>query len=114
MDKILNLECLLIRLGGDIELINELLHLFLETAPEQVDTLREAVDEKNTEHIQKRAHTIKGSAGNISAEKLARTASRLETAGKEGNKKGVDSLFSIFQKEYKELEIEIKKSFDKQ
>ena len=111
MEKTLNFESLLVRLGNDIELVNEILHLFKDTIPEQVEALKSAVEEKNTELIQYAAHTLKGSAGNISAEKLAVTASVLEIAGKEGNIVGAESLFSIFLKEYKELEIEIRKLF---
>lgn len=112
MEKTLNFESLLVRLGDDIELVNEILHLFIDTIPEQVEALKSAVEERNTELIQYAAHTLKGSAGNISAEKLADAASILEIAGKEGNIKDAESLLSVFMEEYKELEIVIRDSFD--
>ena len=114
MDKILNFESLLIRLGNDIELVNEILHLFIDTTPEQIDTLKSAVEEKNTELIQYSSHTLKGSAGNINAEKLAGTASLLEIAGKYGDIQSAESMYAVLMKEYKELELVIRESFDRQ
>ncbi len=112
MAKTLNFGSLLIRLGDDIELVNEILHLFIDTIPEQVEVLKSAVEEKSAELIQYTAHTLKGSAGNISAEKLAATASILEIAGKENNIKSSESLLSILLEEYEELEYEIEQLLD--
>ena len=104
MDQILNFESLLIRLGDDSKMANEILSLFIDTVPEQIDILKSAIEEKNNELIQYISHNLKGSAGNISAEKLAGTANILETAGKEGNIKDSESLFSLLFEEYEELE----------
>ena len=114
MEKTLNFGSLMVRLGDDSKLVNEILHLFIDTIPKQTEALKAAVEETNTELIQYTAHTIKGSAGNIGAEKLAGKASLLEIAGKEGNIQSTDSLFAEYMKEYKELKIVIRKSFDKQ
>ena len=104
MDRILNFESLLVRLGNDGKLVNEILLLFLDTIPEQMGTLRSAIEEKNYELIQHISHSLKGSAGNISAEKLAGTAGLLETAVKENNIRISESLFLLLSEEYEELE----------
>ena len=112
MDRILNFESLLLRLGDDVELINELLNLFMDTIPEQMDILKSAVEKKDSKLVQQTAHSLKGSAGNISADKLAKTAAILEIAGKDGNTMDSASLFSVLLGEYKELEIIIRQSLN--
>ena len=112
MNKTLNFESLMVRLGDDEELVNEILHLFIDTTPEQMEALKSAVEENTTELIQYTAHTLKGSAGNISAEKLASTAFKLEIAGKEGNLKGAELLFPLLLEEYGALEKKIEQLLD--
>ncbi len=109
MNKILDTESLFRRLGNDNKLIYEILQLFIDTMPAQIDSLKTAVEEKDTETIKLRAHALKGSAGNISAEKLEKTASQLEITGKDGNPAGSGLLLSILLEEYEELENEIVK-----
>jgi HPt (histidine-containing phosphotransfer) domain-containing protein len=46
MDKVLNFESLLVRLGDDVELVNEILNMFIDTIPEQMDILKSAVKKK--------------------------------------------------------------------
>jgi HPt (histidine-containing phosphotransfer) domain-containing protein len=100
MDKILNFETLLPRLENDESLVKEILLLYIDTTPGQIDTLKTALEEKDSKTIQYEAHSIKGSAGNISAEKVEKAASLLEITGKEDNIKGSESLFSILLGEY--------------
>jgi hypothetical protein len=38
----------------------------------------------------------------------------LEKAGKDGNIQSAESIFAVFMKEYKELELIIRESFDRQ
>ncbi|MDA3940713.1 MAG: Hpt domain-containing protein [Spirochaetia bacterium] len=112
MDKILNFETLLPRLENDESLVKEILLLYIDTTPGQIDTLKTALEEKDSKTIQYEAHSIKGSAGNISAEKVEKAASLLEITGKEDNIKGSESLFSILLGEYGELEILIKQKLN--
>ena len=71
--------------------------------------MKTALKEKDTELIQKKAHKLKGSTGNINAEKLAKTASQIEIAVRDVNIKEAESFFSIFVEEYDELEVLIRK-----
>jgi len=112
MNKILNTESFFRRLENDKELINEILQLFIDTIPAQINSLKTAVEENDTETIQLRAHALKGAAGNISAEKLEKTAAQLETTQKEGKPAGSGLLLSKLLEEYEELENEIVKLLD--
>lgn len=77
INKVLNFESLMVRLGDNIELVNEILLLFIDTIPEQMDILKSALEKKDSELVQQTAHSLKGSAGNISAEKLAKDSSEI-------------------------------------
>jgi hypothetical protein len=46
MDKILNFETLLPRLENDESLVKEILLLYIDTTPGQIDTLKTALQEK--------------------------------------------------------------------
>ena len=104
MDKVINFESLNRRLANNNELLIEILALFIETMPKHVNNLKTAIEEKNLKNIKMEAHTLKGAAGNISAEKLANTAGLLEVTGKEGDISSAELLFPVMKEEYKELE----------
>ena len=103
MDKVINFESLNRRLDNN-EILIEILGLFVETMPIHINNLKTAIEEKNLENIRREAHTLKGAAGNISAEKLANTAKLLETTGKESDISSAELLFPVMKEEYKELE----------
>jgi PAS domain S-box-containing protein len=65
--EVLNAREVLARVGGDRELLRTLVQMFLNTSPEQMNELREAVRQRNAEAIRRVAHTIKGAVGNFSA-----------------------------------------------
>jgi len=65
-------------------LFEKILVSFLEDLPKQVDGLKSAIQEKDFKKITRSAHTLKGSAGNISAYKLQEISKRVEdSAGSE-------------------------------
>lgn len=63
-------------LGGDV--IVELVELFLEDAPLQVATMRQALSGADGERLKRAAHSLKGSCSNLGLERLAGAAAKLE------------------------------------
>ncbi|MBW2570723.1 MAG: Hpt domain-containing protein, partial [Deltaproteobacteria bacterium] len=57
---------------------------FLKNNKESANKIRNAFDKKDWESIMQLAHSLKGSAGNIGADKLYKAAQELETACREG------------------------------
>lgn len=72
------------RMGGDKELLGELVALFLDESPRLLAQIREAVINNQPEILRTAAHSLKGSVGNFAAPEAAAAASRLETIGKSG------------------------------
>ncbi|MBI5247905.1 MAG: response regulator, partial [Desulfomonile tiedjei] len=72
------------RMGGDKELLSELVALFLEESPKLFSEIRDAVINNQPEILKTVAHTLKGSVGNFAAPEAADAALRLENIGKSG------------------------------
>jgi two-component system, sensor histidine kinase and response regulator len=73
------------RLDGDMDLLKELIHLFIEDSPKLLLEIDKALEENNFEKLRKAAHTIKGSVSNFSANNAFSLASNLENIAKEKN-----------------------------
>jgi len=56
--------------GADAEIIKEVADVFLEDVPIQLERLAESLRERSQEELIRIAHTIKGAASNIGAERL--------------------------------------------
>jgi CheY-like chemotaxis protein/HPt (histidine-containing phosphotransfer) domain-containing protein len=84
------------RLMGDEELAITLANLFIEDIPPQIDLLKQAIVNQDIPGIKLLAHTIKGSAANIGAEKIRTMAYIIEKAAIDNNlaaaKDNVDTL----------------------
>ncbi len=91
---------LLDRVGGDLELLGEVIDIFLEDCPRSVLELRSAAETLNWEQIHRSAHAIKGSVANFSAKKAAILAARLESVGTDHDGASVTTAMN-------ELEIEL-------
>ena len=70
--------------GGDRALGVELLHMFLEDCPVRVAAIRAAVERGDAEEIRTAAHSLKGSAGYLTAVFVVEAAARLEIIGRDG------------------------------
>jgi PAS domain S-box-containing protein len=74
---------LLERLGGDEQLLSDVIQIFLDDCPTRLEAIRAAVSERHAERIRKEAHALKGAAGNLSATGLFEAAQTLERIGAE-------------------------------
>jgi PAS domain S-box-containing protein len=90
---------LLARVDNDRELLNELLKIFREEFPRQLQTLREAVESGNGERVAASAHTLKGMLLNLAASQAAASAGRLEQLGRTGEASGFQHAFAAFERD---------------
>ncbi len=97
------------RVDGDEELMREVLAIYLEDTPTLLDTLRQALETKQTEAVAKAAHTLKGSSANIAAERLRSQAYQLEQQARAGDLNRAAALFETIQSEFQELEKIVKR-----
>ena len=80
---------ILSRLGGDEALMAEVVQLFLEDCPAHVAAIEQAAAAGDVPRVRSAAHALKGSAGNLSADRLADAAAALEQLANDGR---VDAL----------------------
>ncbi len=73
------------QVGGDAELMREIVDLFLADAPRLLDELRAAVAAGDAGLLKRAAHTIKGSASNFGAREVVEVAAALEAMGRDGD-----------------------------
>jgi two-component system sensor histidine kinase/response regulator len=79
-------------LGGDSELLDELVRMFMDRLPEQLEELRQCGTSGDLRRLSRLAHAQKGSAGAIGAVAARTLASALETACNGGN---IDACRSV-------------------
>ena len=87
------------RLGGDADLVAEVLGLFLKDCPQRLAAIKAAVDEKNPEAIRTTAHSLKGAAGVISASALFEAAQTLERVGAEKRLEAAQAAWRVLSAE---------------
>jgi two-component system, sensor histidine kinase and response regulator len=85
---------------NDLDLFFEIIDIFLESSEKFFDELKNAIEEKNPEKINKTAHRIKGSLANIGAQTASSWAFTLEKAGKTNSLNEIGSTFNAFKNEF--------------
>jgi len=76
-------DSLITRLGGDEQLLIEVIRVFLDDCPSRLAAIKAAVDSRDAERIRTTAHALKGAAANLSAQRLFDAAGTLERLGAE-------------------------------
>jgi two-component system, sensor histidine kinase and response regulator len=87
-------SALLARVGGDPLLFRDVIDLFLDDCPNQLDEIRQAIAEQQVERIYRGAHKLKGSAGNFDAHEIVALLNRLEASARGGDLATCASIFS--------------------
>jgi two-component system sensor histidine kinase/response regulator len=87
------------RMGGDMELLEELFTIFSEESTKLLNKIKEAVANNRCDVLQKEAHTLKGSVGNFEATQAAEAALRLEKMGRDGNLAGAPEALADLERE---------------
>lgn len=96
------------RTMDDPSLFAEVIQDFIEGTPAQVQTIEEQLTAGELERAARQAHTLKGTAGNMAAFPLHRSAFELEKAAKSGDQEAADrsitALRSTVNKTLKAME----------
>jgi PAS domain S-box-containing protein len=77
-----NKDILIKRMMNDVDLVKDILSVFINEIPQQLNTLIQFLNEKELKAIEHQAHTIKGAAGNVSATGIQEIAKELEMLAK--------------------------------
>ncbi|OQX96427.1 hypothetical protein B6I21_01080 [candidate division KSB1 bacterium 4572_119] len=102
-------EMLLERLGGDEEFLSEILNTFMEQIPNDLKTIKKGIRNNDWAVIELSAHTLKGSAGNICASRLAEAALNLELASKEKKIEQAGNILETIREEFSKFKQAVAK-----
>jgi CheY-like chemotaxis protein len=90
------------RLGGNEQLLDDLVRFFLEDSPELLSAARAAIDRRDAKTLERTAHGLRGLASNFGAPSTVGAAAALEQLGHDA---ALDEAESALQ----ELEAEVKR-----
>ena len=92
---------------GEPDVLTEVLKLFLEEAPTRIEKLRNAWANRNIQEVQRMAHSLKGSAGNIGATAMFDLCKELDQVGRSGGVIDASGLVAALDDEFGKVEAEI-------
>jgi len=98
-----NLNYLLEILDGDKEMMYELVQVFIEDMPGQVEDMRMSLEDHDSQLFRRSAHTFKGSVGNMGANLLTQKAAELEELGAAGDLEKAQPIFNQLKRDSEEL-----------
>ena len=102
--SVLNLQEAMGNLDGDAELLQEILEIFLEVAPEQLEALDAHIQSGRNAEAENQAHSLKGSASNFCAVKFVETSYKLEQLARDGSLEGAEELMGQLRTDFAELQ----------
>jgi PAS domain S-box-containing protein len=92
------------RFGNDTAFFKEMVKEFLNYVPEQVKAIEEGIKAKDYSKVEKNAHSIKGAAGNLSAQRIFSIAREIEDKGRNGDISNAVPLLENLKTELSSLE----------
>ena len=86
------------RVGGDVDLLKEVVELFLDDYPSTFEKIKGAVDNRDATALEHHAHSLKGSVSTFGANRAFEAAFTLEKQGRSGDLTGAtDGLLQLEQ-----------------
>lgn len=92
---------------GEPDVLTEVLQMFLQEVPARIARLRNAWTAGDIQEMYRAAHSLKGSAGNIGAQRLFDVAKQLDERGRAGDLANSAPLVDALAAEYEKVEAEI-------
>lgn len=86
-------------IGRDDELFSQLIGLFLDRYEPMLADIKEGLASGDAMKVERAAHTLKGTAGNLCAAEVAQTASRLEAVGHLGTLADGPAVYAQLEQE---------------
>jgi PAS domain S-box-containing protein len=85
------------RVGGDPDLLRELIQVFLEEWPVWRTKLRQALAEADPAGVRRLAHSVKGAMAQFGAESARQAAQTLEAIGQSGKLAGAEEALGVLE-----------------
>lgn len=90
-------EDLLERFGGDGELVNQLVSMFVTEAPALMNGLRAALASEDPTRVEQAAHKLTGCAAHFDAGEALRLVRRIEAVARTGSLREAADLFAALE-----------------
>ena len=94
------------QIGGD-KLVSELIGMFLELAPGKIAEVATGAQTGDMETVERAAHSLKSSAGNLGAVALQELCARIEALAENNRAEQVIPLVSPLQEAYDRLQPQL-------
>lgn len=101
--EIFDLPSLLARVGGDVELLREMIGIFAAEYPPILAQIQAAIESSDPARVERASHKLKGSLVQFSAHTAAETVGRLEAMGKNSSLQGAGVISQRLRGEVDEL-----------
>ena len=106
----MEIERLADNLGLDVEDMDELLDLYVETTSSDLEGLRAAISAGDAEEVDRKAHSIKGASGNLGLSEIYELATKIDDRARQNTLSGLDSMVQELSAEFTKLVQELKTS----
>jgi signal transduction histidine kinase/DNA-binding response OmpR family regulator/HPt (histidine-containing phosphotransfer) domain-containing protein len=90
---------MLSRERGDA-LVQKVINAYVDDTPQQLSTLRRAIDGMDTGNVRRIAHTLKSASANVGADALAALCKEMEHLGRADTTEGADVLLTDMEQEF--------------
>jgi signal transduction histidine kinase/DNA-binding response OmpR family regulator/HPt (histidine-containing phosphotransfer) domain-containing protein len=81
-------------------LVQKVIAAYVDDTPQQLRTLRTAIDGLDTGNVRRIAHTLKSASANVGAEALAALCKALEHLGRADTTEGADAILTDMEQEF--------------
>ena len=95
------------QIGGNSELLLELIQMLLDLGPNMLDQVGESIKRVSSDDLEKTAHALKGSVGNFAADSVFQAALSLEMMGRNNDLSQANDAYNLLKKEMKNLFLEL-------
>ncbi len=90
---------------GDPELLVDLIQMYLSDSPQKLAEISEGLATQDYERVEKAAHSLKGSAGNLGAYLVQHDCEQLQIASRQHELESVRSSVEELQDHFQQAEV---------
>ena len=101
--RVFDAATMLANIGGDAELFDQLIRLFIDRHPVMMKEIETAIGQADAAALERAAHSLKGTAGNLCAPDVVLLAGQLEATGRLGTLTEAPSLLVRLDRTVQEL-----------
>ena len=94
------------RIGGN-EFVVEMIELFLENAPQRLESAREAFDGRDMVTLHRSVHSLKSTAANLGAQGLRAAAESAEALANENDLDAIGPILDDLDQQYEAARVEL-------